>query len=701
MKLYKLIFPALLLAGLVVTACSAPVGPQVTDDDPNTGQSQGSSTENTVAISPDSVETQTVEFTFAGETAAPDFPIGFDWLNVDRELSIPRDLAGKIVLLDFWTLGCINCIHIIPDLTRLENEYADSLVVIGVHSAKFQTEGETESIRQAVLRYGLEHPVVNDQNMTIWRRYGARAWPTLILIDPLGNVVGYHAGEGVYQVFKPVIEVMDREFKQAGYIDSEPLSTRLERNSSPPTVLSFPGKVLADPIGERLFIADSNHDRVLISDPDGVLQMAIGSGERGFLDGDFESARFFTPLGLALSADGTTLYIADMNNHAVRAADLINRVVYTISGTGQQAFLAPNGSKGLATDLSSPWDLLLADNSLYIAMAGLHQLWVHDLQQDEMHVFVGSGREGIDDGDPRAATLAQPSGLSTDGKILFFTDPETSAVRMVPLDGSGPVETIIGTGLFDFGDQDGEYPNARLQHALGITFYDDKLYVADTYNHKIKIIDPKEKTSQTWIGNGDPGWADGPGAAASLAEPSGLSILGDKLYIADTNNHLVRVADLQTGELNTLTLSNLEVARTLSNPGLDPQYIELDPRTVGPGNAIIQFNFTVPDGYQFNDYGPFTLDWSATAQEVVRLAEGDESHYEQAGPEFPIRFPVDLQVGETRILTQTTAFYCRIGEEALCLVEDVNLALPLTVQAGADGGVIQIDHQLPPLETEN
>ena len=638
-----------------------------------------------------------VEFTYAGTTPAPDFPGGLDWLNVDRPLSISRDLRGKIILLDFWTLGCINCIHIIPDLKRLETEFPESLVVIGVHSAKFETEGELESIRQAVLRYEIEHPVVNDNQFQVWQTFGARAWPTLFLIDPNGNAVGYHAGEGIYDIFQPVIETMDQEFRDAGLIDERALAGVLENQTTAPSVLSFPGKVLADENGGRLFIADSNHHRVLVSSFDGELLQVIGSGQEGFGDGNFAAARFFRPQGMALSKDGNSLYIADLENHAIRLADLEQETVTTVAGTGQQAFQYPTGKNGLETALSSPWDLLLDGKTLYIAMSGLHQLWVMDLEDDRVEVFSGSGREGIDDGLPDQTSLSQPSGFATNGELLYFTDPESSAIRQIPLEG-GIMETIIGTGLFDFGDVDGTYPNALLQHALGIAYHEGVLYVADTYNNKLKVIDPLAKTSHTWSGTGEIGWVDGAADIAQYAEPSGLSIANGKLYIADTNNHLIRVADLETQEVSSLRLSNLGIAMLTQNAELNADLVTGEIQQVAPGEGILRFVFRVPENYKFNDLGPFTLTWEAEHGEILRSRGPAIQSYQQVGPEFPIEFPIELSVGSTAIESKATVFYCEAEYEEFCLVQDVVLVLPIEVLEGAPSSDIEVHYVLPALE---
>ena len=264
---------------------------------------------------------------------APEFPTGLDWLNTEHPLTI-ESLRGKIVLLDFWTYGCINCIHVIPDLERLEEEFSEELVVIGVHSAKFEQESATENIRRVVLRYDVHHPVVNDAAFDIWRSYRVRAWPSAYVIDPAGGVVGYHSGEGVYEVVKPVLDQLLEEF--AGSIDRTPLALRLERQGLPQTVFSFPGKVTVDP-GGRLYISDSNHHRIVRTDLEGRVEAVYGSGLEGFTDGPSSEATFKDPQGTALSADGSLLYVADTGNHALRVVDLAGGEVTTVvpeSGPG-------------------------------------------------------------------------------------------------------------------------------------------------------------------------------------------------------------------------------------------------------------------------------------------------------------------------------------------------------------------------------
>jgi thiol-disulfide isomerase/thioredoxin/DNA-binding beta-propeller fold protein YncE len=484
--------------------------------------------------------------------AAPDLDGGTAWLNTAGPLKI-ADLKGKIVLLDFWTLCCINCIHTLPDLAKLEKKYANELVVVGVHSAKFESEKSTPNIRKAILRYEIAHPVVNDADHKIWDRYGVQSWPTLVLIDPEGKFIGNASGEGNYELLDKVIGKMAAEFKEKKLLDEKPRRFDLVRyREKGDTPLFFPGKVLADAKGDRLFIADSTHHRIIVTDLAGKAKAVIGAGSPGFKDGSFAEAQFDDTQGMALA--GETLYIADRRNHSIRAADLAAKTVTTVAGTGKQdgdfgnrGRTEPVGTKEIG--LNSPWDLLLVDQTLFIAMAGHHQIWKLDLAKKQMQPFAGSGRENIRDGPLYAANFAQPSGLATDGTSLFVADSEVSAVRKVPLSGEGRVTTLVGEGLFEFGDEDGVGEKVRLQHALGVVYHDGLLYVADTYNGKIKTLDPKTRACKTFVGDKK---------APVFDEPAGISYANGKLYVADTNAHRIRVVDLKTKAVTTLTLTGVE-----------------------------------------------------------------------------------------------------------------------------------------------
>lgn len=487
-----------------------------------------------------------------GRLRAPELDGGVAWLNTAGPIRM-RDLRGKVVILDFWTLCCINCIHTLPDLARLEKKYPNELVVIGVHSAKFDNEKNTESIRKAVLRYEIHHPVVNDADMKIWRTYGVQSWPTLYLIDPEGYVVGRGSGEGLYDAVDQAVAKLIKTHREKKTLNEKPLRFDLarfrERGDSP---LFFPGKVLADETSGRLFIADSTHHRIVITDLTGKRIAIAGTGEAGREDGPFDKATFNDPQGMALQGD--LLYVADRKNHLIRTLDLKTQTVKTVAGTGQQGDSRTLGGPALRTGLNSPWDLLRHGDTLFIALAGHHQIWTLDLKKNVLWPYAGNGRENIVDGPLLESCFAQPSGLASDGKTLYVADSEVSGIRGLPLNGKGDVQTLVGEGLFEFGDVDGIGTKVRLQHALGVACHDGKVYIADTYNSKLKILDPQRRSCTTWLGGEAPG---GQGEAL-FNEPAGLSVAGDKLYVADTNAHRIRVVDLKSRAVTTLSLQGVE-----------------------------------------------------------------------------------------------------------------------------------------------
>jgi sugar lactone lactonase YvrE len=441
-------------------------------------------------------------------------------------------------------------LHIIPDLVRLEAKYPGVLVVIGVHSPKFPHEKMTASIRKAVLRYKVTHPVVNDANLVLWRRFGISQWPTFALIDPEGRFYGKVGGEGLYEVLDMHIGKLVKQFRDKKLLKETPMHFALvkDRTKSP---LFFPGKVLADAAGKRLFIADSTNNRVVITDLEGKKIAVAGTGKEGAADGPFGEATFNEPQGMALM--GETLYVADRKNHLIRALDLKGQTVRTVAGTGvQDRNFKFRSAPALKIGLNSPWDILTVGNRLYIAMAGHHQIWVMEPARGLIGTFAGSGNEELTNGPLGYAAFAQPSGLATDGRNLFVADSESSAIRSLPVDGRGQVKTIVGSGLFVFGDVNGSGGRVRLQHPLGVAYLKGKLYVADSYNHKIKLIDPFRGSSATFAGEVP---AKG---EQTFYEPGGVSIGGNKLYVADTNAHRIRVVDMQTRAVTTLTLQGVD-----------------------------------------------------------------------------------------------------------------------------------------------
>ncbi len=675
---------------LVLSACSpsesADTGGGSTTAAP---LSTGVSTE---APQPDQADAPTRSF--AGTTPAPEFPAGLEWLNTGEPLSL-QSLQGKVVLLDFWTYGCINCIHIIPDLKRLEAEYPNELVVIGVHSAKFLNEGETDNIRNVVLRYGVEHPVVNDRDFEVWRTWGANAWPTTVLIDPAGNVVGGHSGEGVYEVVQPVVQGLVDEFEALGTLDRTPVQFALERDGLPETILSFPGKVFIDPNSGLLYIADTARHRIVAADPaSGNVTAVYGRGEQGYTEGGALEARFDSPQGMALSPDGRVLYVADTNNHAVRSIDLETGEVSTAAGTGEQGWPP---ATGLATQvrLASPWALEQSDGILYVAMAGTHQIWSIDLASDVAGPLVGNARESTANGPLAQAELAQPSGLAIDDEgVLYFADSESSSIRSAEVRKSDGVTDVIAgsdANLFDFGDVDGIGTEARLQHPLGLALADDGfLYVADTYNSKIKRIDLERREITTYLGS-EQGWQDG--SDARFYEPGGIATLGDTLYVADTNNHAVRVVDLPSGDTRTLVLKGIERFQPPpDNENYRGVIVETEPFTVGPGAGSIVIDITLPPDHKVNEDAPSSAEFFASGA----VADfGANQAVSLTGAQFPVTIPIEFTTGAGEMTADLTVIYCREGSESLCLIQQLRFVVPIVVDGGGADQVL-LDYDVVP-----
>lgn len=623
---------------------------------------------------------------------APELAGGTAWLNIAKPLTL-ADVKGKVVLLDFWTYCCINCMHIIPDLKKLEAKYPKELVVIGVHSAKFENERDAENIRQAILRYEIEHPVVNDSNFAIWDAYGARAWPTLVLIDPEGFIVGSETGEGHYEVLDKIIGQLISDYRSKNLIKETPLTLSLEKYKLGPGFLSFPGKVLADEASNRLFIADSNHHQIVITNGEGTVLDIAGNGEIGKNDGSFLEASFKHPQGMALH--GEDLYVADTENHLIRKLDLKAKTVKTIAGTGKQADFMDTGGMGTFSPLNSPWDLVFLKGQLYIAMAGAHQIWVMDLETGVFHPFAGSGREGRIDGPLDKAALAQPSGITLSGTKLYFADSEVSSIRYADIE-KNEVKTVVGKDLFVFGDVDGQGEEVRLQHPLGVFNHNGFIYIADTYNHKIKVVNPLDKTCRTVSGNGKPGHVDGKNP--QFYEPGGLSIAKNKIYVADTNNHAIRIIDMKTKEVSTLQIKGRKMAgsKNILQSGMPPFAKSWDlPMKTVKADAEIQLllSINLPQGYHVNPDAPLVYKIE-TGKGIQMEQKNQEGRLEK--PEIPITitFKTSSEVLNTDLKVSVSFYYCREDGQGACFIDAVTWHLPININKDSGETAVTLDYDV-------
>lgn len=619
---------------------------------------------------------------FPNRPPAPSLDGGEEWLNTSGEITL-KDLRGKIVLIDFWTYCCINCIHILPDLAYLEKKYPNELVVIGCHSAKFDNEKETDNIRRAIQRYEIKHPVINDSNMTVWRKYGVRAWPSMVLIDPEGKYCGHLSGEGNREILVKVLDRLVAYHRAKGTLDETPFEFELESAKLKPTPLKFPGKLLADESNQRLFISDSNHNRIVISSLDGKLIDIIGSGQIGKKDGDYKTASFDHPQGMALV--GNTLYVADTENHMIRTVDLVKKQVQTLAGTGEQARFRSAGGKLKESALNSPWALAHIDGVLYICMAGPHQMWSHQLGSNHIGVYAGSGREDITNGPLETSAFAQTSDITVDGDVFYVVDSEGSAVRKVDTKKKN-VTTIAGTSdlergraLFEFGDKDGIAEKARLQHPLGVLFDKGRLFVADTYNHKLKTIDLKTNEVKTFLGTGEEGSALNP---AEFSEPSGLALFGDRLFVADTNNHRICVVNLKDNQVSEFKVQGLTSPQLPKQP--DNSFAAVGKKTITVPSQTLAANSPLqikvipklPAQYKLSPLAPVKFSFKSASGAAVK-GKG-----KVVGEQLVLALPALTQQKGTYELSLRFG-YCRDGVGGLCKQHSTQWKIP--IQTAADG----------------
>lgn len=657
----------------------------------------------------------------------PDFQKGLKWLNTDGPLSVNKELAGKVVLLDFFTYCCINCMHILPDLHQLEKKHSveDGLVIIGVHSAKFPNEKVLDNIRSAVLRYDICHPVVNDSDACLWHELEVSCWPTLVVLGPRGNLLFSLVGEGHRGKLALFTETSLRFYGEQGLLKTHAVGIKLLKDSLPPSILAFPGKVAVDHSNKRLAIADTGHHRILVVSSVGQLLHVIGGPKSGKQDGHFSDASFNSPQGVAIKGD--TVYVADTENHLIRKIDLLQKKVSTLAGVGVQGTDKEGGGMGPEQPISSPWDVTLGtsggaeDNVLWIAMAGTHQIWALFLSDGKLPKgseskagtcvrWAGSGsEENRNNAYPHKAGFAQPSGLAAASNepwsCLFVADSESSSIRTVALK-DGAVKSLVGAerdplNLFAFGDIDGKGVDAKLQHPLGVTWASEQnlLYVADSYNHKIKVVDPKTKQCATLAGTGEPGDNVGPDFNQScFNEPGGICVAngGRILYVADTNNNQIKVLDLDSKTVSLFPISTDctdAIPTKSSGPAKAPTLPKSAARKQMPAVAVyagqtltMSLTLSLPEGARLTEEAPSC--WALSAEGNEWLLDGqtvmgditDLSRSLRVSIKVPLTVKMKDSKDERCITLSIWVYYCLDVGNA-CMMKAASFTQPLHISA--------------------
>ncbi|MDX6212489.1 MAG: hypothetical protein QOF82_1576 [Frankiales bacterium] len=528
---------------------------------------------------------------------APELYGAGGWINTAEPLTL-AGLRGRIVLLDFWTFCCVNCLHVIDELREVEKRYADVLVVIGVHSPKFAHEADHAALIAAVDRYEVDHPVLDDPGLVTWNQYAVRAWPTLAVIDPEGYVVAQLSGEGHGHGLAALLDDLVAEHSAKGTLRRG--DSYFTPPAEPVSALRFPAKLAVLPSGE-LLVGDARNHSLAVIDPEDLSTVVrrIGSERRGRADGSSSEAEFAEPQGVLVlpaavaEAVGYDVVVADTANHLLRGLALATGVVTTVAGTGAQ-WRPGSAAAGpaLAVDLSTPWDLAWFDEAVVVAMAGTHQLWTFDPLSGTACVLAGTTSEGLRDGPASTAWMAQPSGLAVDADILWIADSETSALRTLR---DGVLTTAVGQGLFAFGHRDGPAADALFQHPLGVCVLPDgSVAVCDTYNNAIRRYDPVSGEVTT--------------LTVGVSEPSGAVVVNGQLVVVESAAHRLS-RPLATGALRVMG-----DARQTQRPVTD----------LTPGAVALEVVFEPPPGQQLDERdGPATrLTVSASPPSLLLEGEG-------------------------------------------------------------------------------
>lgn len=596
--------------------------------------------------------------------------IGDAWFGTENPRLGISDFKGRFLLLDFWTLCCVNCHHVLAELRPIEHKFNDVLTVVGVHSPKFEHEKLPESVAAAISRHEIEHPVLNDPNMSTWQSYGVRAWPTLVLVDPRGEIIATYSGEGHSHAIEALIEKMIPKYEASGELIR---GEGVYRAPEPETgLLRQPGKVTEIPMrcrtllgGAELLVSNSGgHDLVAVAVSDlATAKARIGSGIRGSNDGDFQSASFAEPYGIRfLSAElasvtGLDLVVADTANHLIRGVNLQNQSVVTIAGTGRQWMQQDEISgPALGVSISTPWDIEIFEGELLIAMAGEHRIWRYNFQEKTLGIFAGTTNEGLVDGSLAEAWFAQPSAIvvsKLDPKRIWLIDAETSALRVIE---SNRIRSLIGKGLFDFGHVDGPADQALLQHPLGVfETPDGNLLIADTYNRAVRKYSIATNKVST--------------IARDLGEPSDLEVIetedGPKLVVVEASKNRISLLPIESEAMVS------GAAMTSARPALE----------VKAGELVVDVVFNAPPGQKLDErYGPSTyLVISSTPKELLLEGSGNSVELRR-----PIRLNPEVSEGVLHVAAKGAS--CDESEEgAQCHIHQQDWGIPIRVSAeGAD-----------------
>ncbi|GIX33581.1 MAG: hypothetical protein KatS3mg125_1537 [Lysobacterales bacterium] len=402
------------------------------------------------------------------------------------------ELAGRAVALTFWSASGACCERMLRELDELQRVLDDGLTVVAIHTPKYPRERSAELARRAVERLGLRFPSFHDPDFRLWQSLAVEAWPTVVVLDVSGREAARAVGAGQASRLQAQIEAVLDEALRLDQRRFGPSGCRAV-SAAQRQAIRFPSALLVE--RERIFIADSGNHRIVQCRLDGTIQRVYGRGEPGLMDGPGHEAAFRYPQGLAVI--GHRLFVADAGNEALRSIDLARGIVETVAGTGRsgQPLSAPVDAR--FTALGEPWGLATDGERLFVAMRQWRQICLFSPDNGRLSPYSG---DGFHDPLPieESGHWLEPSGMCFRDGRLFVADADANLIRAV----DGPQQSphrIIGGGPFDFGSEDGEWLAARFQYPLDLTYEatERKLWIADTYNDAIRIADLRRGTVET------------------------------------------------------------------------------------------------------------------------------------------------------------------------------------------------------------
>jgi len=604
--------------------------------------------------------------------SAVEFPEKADWLNSAGNVKLSQ-FNGKFLLLNFWTYSSFICLAQLNELNDLRETFPQLEIMI-VHNGKYAPEMETANIRNAIVQHDIRFPVLNDAEFKMWNDYEIESWPTNILINPEGKIAFRSSGSSIPNELSEILRTNLEPTTQ------RPSPYRFEGMMMEQNILTFPSFIEAyDDI--FLFISDTRNNRIIVLDGSDNIDRVIGSGIAGKLDGENAECSFKHPSGMAYNAETSTLFIADTGNDLIRTYNMDTEQLTTILGNGQRGFEIPEIVSGIEQSINQPSDVELVGDVLYITMTGWNQIWAYNIKLGVAGPVAGTGNFGFSEGKALESDLAEPVGLTVDNEgVIYFTERQSSAIRSLD---KGKVSTIIGSGVFEFGDEESSKKQTLLQGPSGITYYKGSLYVADEFNHKVKSVDPNRKRAQTIVGTGAPGFADSKVKTTLLNHPADIVVIKDKLYIADSHNHAIRIFDLDRETLSTLSYGNLD---RLDLKPIDHTLIfDADTLNLPLGSCQIEIKFLFDSEHEFFNGAPHSVHLTnGILGEVIYTSLQKNA----------TRFIIDNDGSRTNLMADFRVFYRDKKIKENVYYKDFTLIIPYRTSLPANSSV-KTSFQIP------